>query len=154
MSRVVSEASQVVVYPTLEARLSYAHDGKVKDWLVPSTCFHDLWSSDDNELAGMGLAILGNVIKHVGSDIYDEALGAQLWLKRYPGDVGIECPWPGMEDDRPLPLDLMKLPFDYAMFLRDDGQGQRRVSRWVLMARIQGTWVPWLRSQMQACKAT
>lgn len=154
MSRVVSEASQVIVYPTLSALLTYAKDGMVREWLVPSTCFHDLWSSDDGELAGMGLAILGNVIKHVQGDLYDEALGAQLWLKRYPGDKGIECPWPGMDDDRPLPLDLMKLPFDYAMFMNEDGKGQRRVSRVVLMARIQSTWVPWLKQQMFAAKAS
>ena len=154
MSRVVSEATQVLVYPILEAHLTYAKDGKVKEWVVPSTCFHDLWSSDDGELAGMGLAILGNVIQHVKGDLYDEALGAQLYLKRYPGDKGIECPWPGMDDDRPLPLDLMKLPFESAMFLNHQGDAKKHVDRLTLMARIRETWVPWLRNQMSAAKAS
>lgn len=137
-----------LVYPVLEAHLTYHEAGTVKDWMIPSCCFHDLWSAPDEELAGMGLAILGNLVKYCHADLYNERLGATLLLKRHPEDAGVTCPWPGMPDDRPLPLDLMQLPFDAAMFL-DDANFTTRVDRLALMARIEAVWVPWLKSQMQ-----
>lgn len=139
--------SQLVRYPILEGYLTSAKDGVVSERLIPSCAFHDLTSESENDLAGMGLAILGNVIRHAGGELYDAALGAKLLLKRWPGDAGIECPFPGMPSDQPLPMDLMQLPFDAAMFLEQDKM-KRRVDRLMLMERIKAVWVPWLRSQL------
>lgn len=141
--------AQEIRWPVLEAHLTYHHDGAVREWVVPSCCFHDLASENDEHLAGMGLAILGNVVKLCQGDLYDEALGATLRLRRYPADKGVECPWPGMPDAAPLPLDLMRMPFDGAMFLDEPAEKfTHRVDRLQLLARINEVWVPWLRSQL------
>ena len=145
---ITGSSEQVVIYPILETRLTYHADGKVKEWLVPSCCFHDLASAPDRELAGMGLAIIGNIVKHVGKDIYNEALDAKLLLKRYPTDTGIELAWPGMPNDAPLPLDLIQMPFDVSMFIDDDGKGTHRIDRLALMRRIEVIWVPFLKEKL------
>lgn len=140
--------TQSICWPTLEVTLTYLlPNGKLREWAIPSCRFHDLRSSPDEELAGMGLAILGNLIKTVGHDLYDAAVGADLLLRRGPTDAGTPCPWPGMPNDAPIPLDLMAMPFDTAMFL-DADQFKYRLDRWQLMARIQHVWVPWLKAQL------
>lgn len=140
--------SDVVRYPVLEVHLTYAADGALREWIVSECCFHELTTADDRDLAGMGLALMGNLIKTLGRNLYDEALGAVLLLKRHPRDAGLVCPWPGMPDDRPVPLDLTQFPFETAMFLDDDGNGKHRVDRLQLLARIHDVWVPWLHAQL------
>lgn len=140
---------QVKVYPTLSLYVSRIESGGVREYVLPSCCFHDLMDESDEHLAGMGLAMLGNLIKVIGKDLYDQTLSAQLLLKRYPTDTGIECPFPGMPDDRPIPVDLTQLPFQTGMFLQDDTL-KHRLDRWALMARVQEVWVPWLKRQMVA----
>jgi hypothetical protein len=147
------DPQQVVFYPVLELHLTYHTGGKVKEWTVPSCCFHDLLSATDQELAGMGLALIGNLIQLLGKELYDEALGAELRLKRHPKDDGTCCPWPGMPTDNPaIPLDLTQMPFETAMFLEQD-QFKWRLDRLQLMQRIQATWVPWLRSKLVMANA-
>ena len=143
----VSLRMTLPVYPVLEVWVTYAKDGVVAERRLPGNCWHDLFTSDQ-ELAGMGLAIISGLVRTLHAHLYDEALGAKLLLKRWPGDVGKECPWPGMPNDAPVPIDLMQMPFDAAMFLEAKGEFKRRVDRLQLMARIQDIWVPWLRSQL------
>lgn len=144
--------TDIVVYPVLELHLTHYGPKGLQSQIVPGCAFHDLWGETDAELAGMGLAMMGNLVRVLGSRMYDNALDAVLLFKRYPGDPGTKCPFPGMPDDRPVPLDLMQFPFEAGMFL-NDGKGQYRVDRWQLMARIQQTWVPWLKQQMQVSHA-
>ena len=141
--------AQTVIYPVLEVRLTYATDGRVREWTISECCFHDLYDTDEDELAGMGLAILGNLVKTVGRSVYDAALGAELLLKRHPKDQGIACPWPGLADDRPVPLDLVEMPWSTEMFL-DSDQFKYRLDRLRCMARIREVWVPWLKAQMRS----
>lgn len=135
-------------YPVLELHLTYATASGLKEWVVDEACWHDLLSATDQELAGMGLHTLQTLVRLLGKDIYDQALGAKLLLKRWPTDAGMECPFPGMPDDRPVPLDLTQFPMDVAMFHTGDGYFQKRVDRLALMHRIEAVWVPWLTSAL------
>lgn len=154
----------VTFYPVIELHLTYHADGSVKEWTVPECCFHDLFSATTEELAGMGLALIGNLVKLLGQHLYDDALDAQLLFKRDPKDVGIPMPWPGMPSDDPrIPLDLTQFPFDVGMFEKptahssvltpETEMANKRLSRWQLMARIQQTWVPHLQSLMATAHA-
>jgi hypothetical protein len=49
-----------------------------------------------------------------------------------------------MPTDDPIPLDLTKLPFNYAMFIDHEGNGAKHVDRLALMQRIEAVWVPHL----------
>ena len=139
-----------VIYPSLETTLVYRPPGRSPSvYYVPSCCFHDLRSATSGELAGMGLAIIGNLCKLLGRDVYNPIIDASLRLTWAARDKGIRCPWPGMPDDRPMELDLTQLPFEVAMFVDDDGGIKHRPARLDLMLRIEQVWVPWLLSQLE-----
>lgn len=140
---------QQVVYPALETRLIFKTAVGEVSHPLESCCFHDLMTVSDEELAGMGLAIIGNLCKQLSKDIFNQSIFASLTLKRSAQDDGIACPWPGMPDDSPVPLDLTQMPFQSAMFL-DADQLKWRVDRLQLMNRIQAVWLPWLKGKMNA----
>lgn len=107
-------------------------------------CFHDLFSATDQELAGAGLCIIGNLCKGVAAKQISSQCDARLELTLAKGAQPILLPWPGMPDARPLPLDLTELPFAFGMFL-DDAQLKKRVDRLQLMSRIEDVWVSHLK---------
>lgn len=139
-----------IQFPVLEVVVSLSKNGYEAFAVLPSCCFHDLIGAPDEELAGMGLAIIGNLCKSLEREqLFDRDTSAELHLRMSPKAEPIKCPWPGMPDDRPAPLDLTQMPFESAMFLGgDDQQLKRRVDRLQLMNRIQSVWVPWLRSKL------
>ena len=145
-----------VVYPVIETWLTGQANGDLSDpqptpqarvWhrFTPG-CFHDLFSASDQELAGMGLAIIGNLCRQVSSHQLSTQADAKLILKRAKAAEEIPLPWPGMPDTRPLPLDLTELPFEFGMFLGDNEQFKKRVDRLQLMRRIEDVWVPHLKA--------
>lgn len=140
---VLSPASQQLVpYPCLEAHLL---EQGVPVW---GEGFRDLLAASDEELAGMGLALIGNVCRRLATRQVTPEADATLTLRLAPG-VSRTLPWPGMPTDAPLPLDLTQLPFDTAMFLGNDDQKLRyRLDRVALMQRIQAVWVPALKAAL------
>lgn len=138
------------VYPTVEVLLH--HEGTDRTYLMPSGCFHDLFSATDQELAGMGLAIIGNLCK-VMQEAEESALRLKplLQLSLSAASDPIPLPWPGLPDDNPyLPMRPEVLPFEAVMFFNGDGHGQRRVDRMALMQRIEAMWVPYLKMKLWA----
>ena len=134
----------VVPYPCLECTL--VEGGQVR-W---SDGFMELRESSDVELAGMGLAIIGNVCRQLAEGVVSPMADATLVLRLAPG-VERDVPWPGMPDDRSVPLDLTQMPFEAAMFLGpQEGLYKQRVDRLSLMHRIETAWVPYLRQQLEA----
>lgn len=138
------------VYPLLQVRALDLADER--EFLLSSCCFHDFWSSDHGELAGMGLAIIGNTVKFLREA---EKQGRRFCVfcefVAGPGVRPVPAPWPGMPDDNPmLPLSPEELPFESAMFFDDEQHLKKRVDRLALMARIEAVWVPWLRAKMGA----
>ena len=106
------------------------------------------WGREDGgEVAGMGLAVIGNLCKLLARGAISPMADAALHLRVARVAPEIVCPWPGMPDARPLPLDLMQMPFDTEMFLADD-QFTHRVNRLALMRRIKDVWVPWLKKTL------
>lgn len=139
------------VYPVIQTEISEPSTQKL--FFLPSGCFHDLSSEDDEELAGMGLAIIGNVCKLMHEAfVRHQEFEPSLWLKlvSWQSDKDrLPLPWPGMLNDDPtLPLQPGSLPFEEAMFLDDNKDFKHRVDRLVLMRRIQETWLPYLKLQM------
>ena len=139
-------AAQEVIYPTIETPIYDASTG-VTSYVV-SACFHDLTSASDHDLAGMALAIVGNMTKGLGEKVFNPELFAELRLRRSRSDAGVKLPWPGLADDRPLPLDLTQLPWDTAMFIDEANQLKYRIDRLAFMDRVATVWVPWLRSKL------
>lgn len=148
-----------VVYPVIETWVTGQRNGYLGDpqptpmlrvWhkFAPG-CWHDLWSSNELELAGMGLATIGNVCKWVADKQLSTQADAKLVLKLAAYGEEIRLPWPGMPDDRPMPLDLTELPFEYGMFLGDDEHFKKRLNRLALMRRIEDVWVPHLQSLLK-----
>lgn len=145
-----------IIYPVVETWLTGHASGFLGD-PVPTPaqrvwhrqawgCFHDLAVESDQELAGMGLAIIGNLCKLVASKQLSTQADAKLIWKRGHTDVERLLPWPGMPNDQPVPLDLCELPFDSAMFLHtEDTQFKQQVDRWALMRRIEEVFVPHIR---------
>lgn len=111
---------------------------------MPWGCWHDLGSATEQELAGMGLCIIGNLCKGLASKQISSHADARLELRQASLAAPIPLPWPGLPDARPLPLDLCQLPFEVEMFLNDEGHFTKRVDRLALMRRIETTWVPYL----------
>lgn len=132
-----------LTYPIIEC----GYDFRGESFYLPQCCFHDLFEADLNEWAGMGLAIIGNVVKMIQAK--QIPMGSRLWLrlKLSEYEKPISLPWPGMPTDEPnLPaggffLDPEKLPFDFAMFIDDKGDGKKRIDRLELMSRIKNVWV-------------
>ena len=116
---------------------------------APWGCFHDLWSADDNDLNCMGGAIIGDVCKTVATKQLSTQADAKLVLKLARAGAEIPLPWPGMPDDRPVPLDLTELPFSYEMFLGDDQRFTKRLHRLQLAQRIADLWVPHVRGLLK-----
>lgn len=152
--------SPALVYPVIEAWATGHANGYLghpqptphqRVWhRLPGCSFHDFCSSTDQELAGMGLAIIGNVCRMVASKALSTTADAKLLLKLIPGSEDLALPWPGMPDDRSRLLDLAQLPFEFEMFLHDEThQFQKRVSRLDLMRRIEAVWVPHLKGLLQ-----
>lgn len=120
--------------------------------LISTCCFHGLLESDidDTDLAGMGTVIIQNVCKalkdrEIGFQAEDRQLKLLLHLEN--GGDAIELPWPGMPDDRPVPLDVEKLPFDASPFYeKEDGKFKKLIDRQEMMFRIRKVWVPHLKS--------
>lgn len=144
-----------VVYPVVETLATGNKYGYLGDpqptpeqrvWhKIPSCCWHDLLRSDSLDLAGMGLSTIGNICRMVARKKLSIDCDARFELILEKGARPIKLPWPGMETDAPIDLDLCKLPFDPAMFFHDeDGQFKHRVDRQQLMFRIQNVWVPYL----------
>lgn len=139
------------IYPVLETELTEPRTGRV--YLMPSGCFQALTEEDDEELAGMGLAIVGNVCKLMReAELTERELEPRLWLRMFRGQRDadrIPLPWPGMPDDNPtLPFRPEALPFESAMFLGDDQEFNKRVDRLTLLARIKEVWMPYLKTQL------
>ena len=152
---------QEVVYPVIETWLTGHANGflghpqptpQARVWhkFAPG-CWHDLFSASDHELAGMGLAIIGNLCKAVSDKRLSTDADAKLVLRLASYADDINLPWPGMPDARPVPLDLCQLPFEFEMFLHDETkQFQKRVHRLDLMRRIEDTWVVHLKGLLEA----
>lgn len=140
------------VFPVLEVIIDEAISGR--RYLLPSACFQDLFGVPDEELAGVGLAIIGNVCKLMRegeSGRVPLRLTPTLQLRCAMGAEPIPVPWPGMPDDNPtLPLRPELMPFESAMFLTDDHDFKHRVDRMALMHRIEAIWVPWLKAKLFA----
>ena len=124
---------------------------------VTAACFHDLFDSYDGlngwhtgELAGMGLAITGNLMRMIGRGELGSQDEARLELLLAKGAEPIRCPWPGMPNDQDLLLDFEQLPWDSTMFLGERGDLKRRMNRLRLMWRIEKIWTPWLIGQLDA----
>jgi len=144
-----------VVFPVIETYITGHANGFLGDpqptplnrvWRKMAWgCWHELWSATNQELAGMGLAIIGNLCRAVAAKALSTRADAKLILKLGKAGEEIPLPWPGMPDDRPVPLDLTELPFQFEMFLHDETkQFQKRVHRLQLMQRIEDVWVPHL----------
>jgi len=155
--RIVGEP---VVYPVIETwvtgnRAGYCGDPQptalLRVWhRLPQGCWHDLWNANDQELAGLGLATIGNVCKAVADKRLSTRADAKLVLKLAKIGEEIPLPWPGMPDDRPVPLDLAELPFQFEMFLdADDEHFKKRVHRLDLMRRIEEIWVVHLKDLLK-----
>lgn len=145
-----ADAQTSVIYPVIETTLRYKRGSYEVEYLVPSCCFHDLLNVPDGELAGMGLSIIGNLCRLLDRDIYDDCLFASLQLRYSRDSKPVDCPWPGMPDDRAVPLDLTKMPFESGMFLgSDDNLFKYRPDRLQMLARIEEVWVPWLRERIK-----
>jgi hypothetical protein len=138
---------EAIVYPVLESWLVH-DDGRA----IPLYGWHDLLAENPEHISGMGTCIIKDIIVMLGrmNGRYNfSKFTLKLLLKRYPGDGGIECPWPGMPDDRPMPFDLGRMPFDYTMMLADTGQAERAIDRQEFTRRVSVYWEPWLREQLQ-----
>ena len=137
------EGVKDLVYPIIEA--SYRDPRHMAFNRIPECCFHDLRASEIHDLSGMGLAILGNVIKMAQANAFPPGATLRLQLTLERNDLAVDCPWPGMPTDNPdLPLDLDKLPFDTEMFIGNGQDGKKRVDRLQLLDRIEGLWTVWL----------
>ena len=129
-----------IKYPVIEVFFT-TPQGKV--FFARNCCFHDLLSEDQFDLAGMGLAIIGNVCQMLGKGEIRMDWDAFIHVRIAPGAEPRSIAWPGMPDARPLKLDLAKMPFDAAMFIDEkDGFAKRRPDRLALMDRIGAIWVP------------
>lgn len=101
------------------------------------------------ELAGMGLAIVGNVIKFVQSGKIPIGSYFNLVLKLSKDSDPIPLPWPGMKNANPRLLHGGKyflpeeLPFDFTMFIDDEGNVKKRIDRLELLRRIEDVWAPY-----------
>lgn len=126
----------VLTYSVLEHGQTIAIDG-----------FHDFASSTEDELAGMGLAIIGNICRGLYDHKFSPMADATITLS-LDATTTIPCPWPGMPTPGPVPLDLTLMPFDTTMFITTQGTIQQKVDRWALMRKIKEVWVPWLTSQL------
>lgn len=146
-----------VVYPVIDCWLTGHKNGFLGDpqptpkqrvWhRYVLCCFHDLFSATDQELAGMGCVIIGNLCRLVAQKELSSQADARLELTLGKGAEPIALPWPAMPDARPLPLDLAALPFEWGMFLGDDDHKlKKRVDRMQLMHRIEETWVTHLKT--------
>ena len=142
-------ANPQTIYPVLEVIATKRVSGFDQEFYLTDCCFGELMDADYHDLAGMGLAIIGNVMKHIGQHDLSTRDAVRLDLIMVKGATPISCPWPGMPNDRPLPLDYEKLPWDSTMFLGDKGDFKFRMKRWLLMARIESTWVPWLLGKLK-----
>ena len=152
---------QEVVYPVIETWLTGHANGSLghpqptpqaRVWhkFVPG-CWHELFSASDHELAGMGLAIIGNLCKAVSDKRLSTDADAKLVLRLASYADDIKLPWPGFSNDRQITLDLCQLPMDVAMFLHDeDGQFKKRIDRLELMRNIENTFVPHLKALLEA----
>lgn len=144
------------VYPVIECEITMK-DGTISRF--PACCFHALTEEDDEGLAGMGLAIVGNLCKLMrewelalaDGEIQGPLPTASLWLRMdaWQRDADrIPLPWPGMPDDNPiLPFRPEELPFESEMFL-EEGKFKKRIDRLLLLARIRDTWVPYLKTKL------
>src|SRR3990167_19991 len=136
-----------LIWPILET--SVKRRGLYHNWLVVTDCcFHDLFEAHTGELAGMGLAIIGNLMKRVGRGELSMRDECKLELIRGPGAEPIQCPWPGLPNDAALSLDFEELPWDSVMFLGEKGNFKFRMDRLRLMQRIEAIWCPWLIEQI------
>lgn len=136
-----------IKYPVLDVILSDPATGKA--WLYGPCCFQDIFSSDDFELAGMGLAIIGNICQGIRNGNILMRYDALIQARTADGAEPIPLPWPGMPDDRPLKLDLAQMPFDPVMFLdTSDYQFKTRPDRLAMLDRIQAIWVPCLKAKL------
>ena len=151
-----------VLYPVIDTWITGHASGALGDpqptpqlrvWhRFPSCCWHDLRSATTQELAGMGLVIVGNLCRGVATKQISTHADAKLVLQRAAPAPQLLLPWPGMPTDNPsCSLDLAQLPFQAAMFFHDeDGQFKHRVDRLALMNRIGILWVPYLRMLLRA----
>lgn len=134
------------VYPVLE--VYFKHPRSCRTFVARNCCFHDLLGAgvDDQELAGMGLCIIGNVCKMLDLSIIDMAMDAFIQIRHSSGSDPVAIPWPGMPGGEAVPLDLARMPFDPTMFLDpEDHTFKRRPDRLQLMNRIEAVWVPALK---------
>ena len=140
--------SPSLVYPIIEVRSLDPKTGLER--LIEPCCFHDLLSGDAMDLAGMGLTILGNMIQGLKRKALDRSLRYRIALQMSKGSDVIPLPWPGMPNDKPIPLNVEILPLDYTMFLDpSECKFMRRVDRVKLMKRINDVWVPHLKGLMK-----
>jgi len=135
------------VYPILNTMVKLP--GLGQPWYyVTDCCFHDLFEAHEGELAGMGLAIIGNLMKRIGNGTLTQRHEVRLELILAQGAEPIRCPWPGMPDDSNIVLDYSELPWDSTMFLSADNKFKYRIDRLKMMHRIQNIWTAWLITQL------
>lgn len=140
-----------VKYPTLEVTVTDPRTGAT--YLVGPCCFHDILTetgdspTKEHELAGMGVAIIGNFVRAIKSGVIQQHWKPEIYIKAAPNAPHIPIPWPGMPTDDPIPLVPEQLPFDTAMFLGKDGF-RKRIDRNALLDRVMFTWVPALKSAL------
>lgn len=143
----IPPAPQERRYPLINTMVKLP--GLMQPWFfVEDCCFHDLFEAHEGELAGMGLAIIGNLMKRIDNKTLTQRHESKLELVLGPGATPIRCPWPGLADDRALVLDFNELPWGSTMFLGPKGDFKYRIDRLKLMHRIHLTWVPWLIQQL------
>ena len=139
-----------LVYPILEVRGKSRLTNEEK--LIGPCCYHGLLDGqDDTDLSGMGLSILGNMVKGLKSGVINRNWHYQIALQMDPGSDVIPIPWPGMPSDEPIPLNVELLPLDHTMFLdKSQNKFMRRMDRIEVMQRIDKMWVPHIRRLMMA----
>ena len=136
-------------YPVLEVLISDPATGKI--WLMANCCFQDLMDPiyNDFELAGMGVAIIGNICQAIQSGALPMRCDAVMQIRHGENSPPIPMPWPGMLDDKPVKLNLADMPFDPTMFLDTSKyQFKTRIDRLALVDRVQATWLPYLKSKI------
>lgn len=137
-------------YPVLEVRGKSLATGEER--LIGPCTFHSIAKrgTDRTDFTGMGLTIIGNMVRGLKSGEIDRDWVYRISFILAPGAKPVILPWPGMDTDAPLPLDLDKLPFDYSMFLDPVTKwANRYVDRMKLFDRIGKVWTPFVVKAMR-----
>lgn len=131
-------------YPVIEVRGKNPVTGEER--LIGPCTFHSIVKKTDQmDFSGMGLTIIGNMVRGLKSGELPRDWHYRIALIMGQGARPIILPWPGMPDDSPIPLDVDNLPFDYTMFMDPISKWfRRRIDRLKLLEQIDQVWTPYV----------